>query len=59
MRQGRWGDAARLVAECVAARPVAAPLRFARMAFLTLKGRLLRHLCVQQPFLPIYTNTVW
>ena len=59
MRQGRWGDAARLVAVCVTARPVAAPLRFAFMAFMTLKSRLLRHLGVQQPFLPIYTNTVW
>jgi glycosyltransferase involved in cell wall biosynthesis len=59
MRQGRWGDAARLVAECVTKRPVAAPLRFALMAFMTLKGRLLRRLGVKQPFLPVYTNTVW
>ena len=59
LRQARWSDAMKLIAGCVAARPVVAPLRFVKMAFMTLKGRLLRRLGVQQPFLPIYTNTIW
>lgn len=59
LRQGRWSDAMKLIAGCVAARPVVAPLRFVKMAIMTLKGRALRRLGVQQPFLPIYTNTIW
>ncbi len=59
LRQGRWSDAMSLITGCIAARPVVAPLRFAKMVFMTLKGRLLRRFGLQQPFLPVYTDTIW
>lgn len=59
LKRHQWGDAASLFGESVAKRPAAAPLHFAGMALETLKGRLFRLLGIRQPFLPIYTETIW
>jgi glycosyltransferase involved in cell wall biosynthesis len=59
LRDRRMGDARVLVGECVAARPLAASLRFLTMGLETVKGRLFRQLHIAQLPVPLYTETLW
>lgn len=59
LRRRQWRDAAVLIGGAIANRPIVGTLRFANMAIATLRGRVFRRLGVRQPYLPLYTETVW
>jgi glycosyltransferase involved in cell wall biosynthesis len=59
LRDRKMADAVVLVAECLAARPIGASLRFLGMGLETVKGRLFRFLNVAQQPVPLYTETIW
>ncbi|MFI5000688.1 MAG: glycosyltransferase family 2 protein [Reyranellales bacterium] len=59
LKAGQVNDAATLIAESLAHRPIAASVRFCAMALETVKGRLLRRVGLGPPTMPIYTETIW
>jgi hypothetical protein len=59
LRAGKWGDAAALIGQCTATRPLVAPLRFSGMVLEMLRGRLFRRLHLMQQPMPLYTGTIW
>jgi glycosyltransferase involved in cell wall biosynthesis len=59
LRAGQWSDAAALIGQCTATRPLVAPLRFSGMVLEMLRGRLFRRLHMMQQPMPLYTGTIW